>query len=161
MSLLLSSVLPSSLISCAATSIAARMPSKMRLGVVNALPMARMPLPSAMTTSVKVPPVSTEIRNVMLRNAPSAQGRERHDEAGIACFHSRRRHVGSGGKEQCVGFVGRQPEALTRGAERSMSVEVSGVGDDAPPRDRFAQACTHVGVVLEMRMRVGDFVLDD
>jgi hypothetical protein len=29
------------------------MPSKIRLGVVNALPMARMPLPSAMTTSVK------------------------------------------------------------------------------------------------------------
>ena len=62
-----SSVSTGSPSSPATGSSAARMPANARSRVVGALPIRSAPSAAATTTSVKVPPVSTEIRNAMGR----------------------------------------------------------------------------------------------
>jgi hypothetical protein len=57
---------PACLSNCrAASATAASTPEKARSGVVSALPMKSFPARSETTTSVKVPPVSTEMRKAM------------------------------------------------------------------------------------------------
>ena len=48
----------------------------------------------------------------------AAKRRERNDEAGIAGFHSRRRDIGGGWKEQRIGVSGCRQKPVARGVER-------------------------------------------